>query len=203
MHIYVYVYIYIYIYVHILIGKGYHYVNEGTRNGTCARCVAIVCCGWTSGQARWCNYLAPSLAKSPTTIFHSIPFQLPYHPKVALAARLIIGLGSTNACALSICMYTGYSGVVHIPFSWSSSGRSCRSGSYWRSNACWGCCSRGWRCSRKLFESIWGFLLCFVTTASTETLNGTISSVTFTSSPPCPILFKREGTKQQLQNRTV
>ena len=40
--------------------------------------------------------------------FHSIPFQLPYHPKVALAARLIIGLGNTNACAPSNCMYTDY-----------------------------------------------------------------------------------------------
>ena len=36
----------------------------------------------------------------------SIPFQLPYHPKVALGARLIIGLGNTNDCAPSSCMYT-------------------------------------------------------------------------------------------------
>ena len=33
-----------------------------------------------------------------------IPFQLPYHQRVALAARLIIGLGTTLACAPSGCM---------------------------------------------------------------------------------------------------
>ena len=31
----------------------------------------------------------------------SVPFQLPYHPEVALAAQLIIGLGNTHACAPS------------------------------------------------------------------------------------------------------
>ena len=39
---------------------------------------------------------------------HSIPFHLPYHPRVALAARLIIGLGTTLACAPSGCMHTDH-----------------------------------------------------------------------------------------------
>ena len=51
----------------------------------------------------------PSAGRSSTCdSFHPIPFQLTYHPKVALAARLIIGLGNTNACAPSSCMYADY-----------------------------------------------------------------------------------------------
>ena len=38
----------------------------------------------------------------------SIPFQLLYHPRVALEARLIVGLGNTLACAPSGCMYTDH-----------------------------------------------------------------------------------------------
>ena len=43
---------------------------------------------------------------------------------------------------------------------------------------------------------IWGFY--FVTTANTETLNGTVLGVTVVSSPPCPICFKSEGAKRKL-----
>ena len=41
-------------------------------------------------------------------VYISIPFQLPYHPKVALAARLINGLGTTLACAPIGCMHTDF-----------------------------------------------------------------------------------------------
>ena len=48
---------------------------------------------------------------------NSIPFQLPYHPKVALAGRLINGLGTTLACAPSGLCTQIIVAVVHIPIS--------------------------------------------------------------------------------------
>ena len=43
----------------------------------------------------------------------------------------------------------------------------------------------------------------FVTTASTEMLNGTILSVTFCSSPPCPICFQNWGGKTKVTPKIV